>query len=366
MISRNAFTVGLLAATLSLPAASEADKAAAASTAPAKAALTVTATMPASEEWSLTLQGNGNIAAWQEAVIGAEIGGYRITGVKVGVGASVKKGQLLASIADEMVKSERDEVRAAVIEVEAQRADARRNAERARTLREKGFYSAQSGNQFDTAEQTAQAREASAKARLQAVELRLAKLQVVAPDNGIISVRTATVGSLTQPGQELFRLIRGGRLEWRAEVSGADMIKLKSGMPVTIVGSTGQEVMGKVRVVAPTIDMQTRNGLVYVDIDPAATAAGGLRAGSFVRGVFDLGRSTSLTLPQSAVVLREGFAYVFRIDAGNKVTQTKIVTGRRSGDRIEIISGLGAGVSVVASGAAFLADGDTVKLVATR
>jgi len=348
----------LLAGLPALPLAAEPAKAPV-----AKAALTVTATAATNEDWSHTLPGNGNVAAWQEAVIGAEVSGYRIAEVKVGVGDSVKKGQVLARIADEMVRSEREEARAAVAEAEAQLADAKANADRARTLREKGFYSPQSSSQFVTAEQTAKARAASAKARLQGAEIRLSKMQIVAPDSGVISARAATVGSLTQPGQELFRLIRGGRLEWRAEVSGDELAKLKPGMPVQVSGTNGQAVKGRVRIVAPTIDPQSRNGFVYVDIDAAAAAAAGLRAGSFVRGVFELGRSPALALPQTAVVLREGFAYVYRIDAANKVIQTKVATGRRSGDRIEITGGLEAGARVVASGAAFLADGDTVKLV---
>lgn len=332
-----------------------------------KAALTVTAVKATAEDWSQTLAASGNVAAWQEAVIGAEVAGHRIAEVNVAVGDKVKKGQVLARIASEMLQNERDEARAAVAEAEAQLADAKSNAERARSLREKGFYSAQSSSQFTTADLTAQARATAAQARLQGAELRLSKMQIVAPDGGVISARSATVGSLSQPGQELFRLIRGGRLEWRADVSGDDLVKIKPGMRVSVSSvQSAQAVPGLVRVVAPTIDMQTRNGVVYVDIDAGAAAAAGMRVGSFVRGVVELGRSSALTLPQTAVVLREGFAYVYRIDAATKVTQTKVGTGRRAGDRIEVTSGLDADTRVVASGAAFLADGDTVKLVDSK
>ena len=169
----------------------------------AKPALTVSAVTTQREAWPLTLAANGNVVAWQEAIICAEIANYRITEVAVDVGATVRKGQVLARIADDTVASEVAEARAAVAELEASAAEAKANAARARELRERGFYSTQLQTQYQTAEQTAQARLAAARARLQAADLKLGKTRVLAPDDGIIAAREATVGSLTQPGQEL-------------------------------------------------------------------------------------------------------------------------------------------------------------------
>ena len=84
----------------------------------------------------------------------------------------------------------------------------------------------------------AAARLAAARARQQAAELKLSKTNVLAPDDGVISARSAVVGSLTQTGQELFRLIRGGRLEWRAEVPSADLVKVKPGQIAAPVSYT--------------------------------------------------------------------------------------------------------------------------------
>jgi RND family efflux transporter MFP subunit len=329
---------------------------------PAKAALTVTTTTPQLLDWPQILKASGNIAAWQEAVIGPEISNYRITEVRANVGDSVKQGQVLARIAPDTVESEAVEMRASVAEAEATLAEARANHTRARQLTEKGFYSAQQNTQTQTAADTALARLNAAKARLQSAELKRSKASVLAPDDGIISARSATVGTLTQPGQELFRLIRGGRLEWRAEVTAASITRVKPGQPVTLIGPNGDAVAGEVRAVAPTVDPQTLNALVYVDLPAEANAS--LSAGMFARGEFRLGQQPALTLPQSAVLLREGFTYVFRV-AGDKVTLSKITTGRRSGERIEIIddSGLDDKSQVVAGGVGFLADGDTVRIV---
>jgi RND family efflux transporter MFP subunit len=328
----------------------------------AKPALSVAVTIPQTVDWPRVFAANGNVAAWQEAVIGPEIANFRLTEVLVNVGDVVKKGQLLARISEDTVAAELAQARASAAEAQAMLAEARANADRARRLQTTGAMSGQQINQLLTAEQTAIARLNAAKARIEADELRLAHTRVLAPDDGVISARTATVGSLAQPGQELFRLIRGGRLEWRAEVTAAELAKIAPGTPATLITPDGKRVQGSVRMVAPTVDPQTRNGLVYVDL-PAAAGASGARAGMFARGEFELGRAPALTLPQSAVLLREGFAYVFRVEPDNRVAQTKVAVGRRAGERIEIVEGIGPDARVVASGVGFLADGDPVRVV---
>jgi RND family efflux transporter MFP subunit len=113
-------------------------------------------------------------------------------------------------------------------------------------------------------------------------------------------------------------------------------------------------------MVAPSVDAQTRNALVYVDL-PAQT--GSARAGMYAQGEIALGQSQALTVPQSAVVVRDGFSYVYTVGADQKVSQLKVQTGRQSGDRVEVTSGLKAEARVVASGGAFLNHGDTVRVV---
>lgn len=325
-------------------------------------ALTVTLTSPQPADWPQVIAANGNVAAWQEAVIGAEISGYRLTEVLVNVGDGVRKGQLLARVSSDTVAAELNQSRAAAEEAQANLAEAKANADRARQIQASGALSAQQINQFLTAEQTALARLNAARAKVQADELRLAQTRVLAPDDGVISARTATVGSLAQPGQELFRLIRGGRLEWRAEVTAAELARVKPGMLATLQppgAAAGARVQGKVRMVAPTVDAQTRNAIVYVDLP----SGGAVRAGMFVRGELQVGQSAALTLPQTAVVLRDGFAYVYRVGPDNRVAEVKVEVGRRIGDRIEIVRGVEPQMPLVASGAGFLSDGDVVRVV---
>ncbi len=325
----------------------------------AKAALTVTATSAQRSSLSTGLSANGNIAPWQEAVVGAESSGSRLAEVRVNVGDVVKRGQVLATFVPDMAQADLAQSRAAVAEAEANLADASANAQRARELQTSGALSAQQINQFLTAERTAAARLEALRAAAQVQQLRLAQTQVLAPDSGVISSRSATVGAVVPAGMELFKLIRQGRLEWRAEVAASELAQIKPGQPVRITAGGAAPVVGRVRIAAPTVDAATRNGLVYVDLPQPGT----VKAGMFARGEFETGSSSALTLPQSAVLLRDGFSYVFKLGEGNKVSQVKVAVGRRAGDRIEITGGLDPAARVVASGGGFLADGDTVRVV---
>lgn len=327
--------------------------------APARAALTVTLVSPQGGDWPERLGAHGNIAAWQEAIIGAEAAGLRLQEVLVNVGDAVQRGQLIAKLNDSTIAADVAQTRASLAEAQAGADEARANGDRARELGPTGVISAQQIQQWLTAERSGQARVEALRARLTAEQLRLAQTRVLAPDSGVISSRTATVGAVVQPGQELFRLIRGGRLEWRAEVPAAELARLRPGMPVRVTPAGGSEISGRVRMVAPTVDAASRNGLVYVDLPQPGAA----RAGMFARGEFELGQSKGLTLPQSAVVLRDGFSYVLRVTPQSRVTMVKVATGRRIGERVEIVSGLDAAARVVASGGGFLGEGDTVRVV---
>ena len=328
----------------------------------AKPALTVTLTTPQRAELPLAVPANGSIAAWQEAIIGAEVNGLRLATVRANVGDRVKRGQVLATFAAEMPQAELAQSRAAVAEAEALLAEAAANAQRARDLQASGALSAQQINQYLTAERTAAARLEAQRALSRTQQIRLAQTSVLAPDHGVISARVATVGAVVGAGQELFRMVRQSRLEWRAEVPASDLARVAPGQVAQIVLASGDTVIGKVRMVSPTVDAATRNGLVYVDI-PSAGSSGAAKAGMFARGELLIGSSQAWTLPQTAVLLRDGFSYAYVLASDSKVQQVKVTVGRRLGDRIEVTGGLKDGARVVASGAGFLGDGDTVKVV---
>ena len=340
-----------------VPAAAQAP----AASAPAKAALTVSVVSPAMASVPVLLQANGNIAAWQEALVGAEAAGLRLATVQADVGLRVRRGQVLATLADETVRADLAQAQAALAEAEAGAAEATANAERATTLQDSGALSASQIQQYATAALTAKARVQAQRAAVQSQQLRLKQTQVLAPDDGIVSARSATVGAVVGSGQELFRLIRGGRLEWRAELPSADLARVRAGQAATLTTPSGRTVAGTVRQVAPMVDAASRNGLVYVDLKPGPDSDA--RPGMFARGSFAFDARPALTLPAAAVLLRDGFSVVMRVGADNRVQQTKVQVLQRDADRVAL-QGLPADARVVARGAAFLSDGDTVRVVA--
>ena len=325
-----------------------------------KPSLTVTVTSPQSGSLTQKITANGSLAAWQEAIIGAEANGLKITEVRVNVGDRVQRGDVLAVLQADTLRAELAQAEAALAEANASAQEAKAQSDRARNLQQQGFFSNAQLSQTLAADASAQARVQSTRAMVQLQTVRLSQTQVRAPDAGVISARQATVGSVVGAGTELFRLIRQGRIEWRAEVTATEIGRIRVGAPVQVKAASGQMLQGKVRMVSPSVDALTRNAIVYVDL-PSAT--GSARAGMYAQGEIALGQSQAITVPQTAVVVRDGFSYVYTVGADQKVSQLKVQTGRQSGDRVEVLSGLKADARVVSSGGAFLNHGDTVRVV---
>lgn len=346
---------GLLAACSGEQKSTDAPQAAASAPRPV---LTVTAEKPRRTSMTEALSANGSIAAWQEAIIGADVPGLRLSEMRVNVGDVVKKGQVLATFDAAPIQQDQAQARASLAEAEAAAAEAAGNAERARAVASSGALSQQQINQYLTAEKTARARADAARSVVASQGLRLRNTQVIAPDDGVISARTATVGQVAGSGAELFRLVRRGRLEWRAEVTSEDLTRLRPGQRVQIELPGGTKVIGTARQLAPTVDAKTRYGLVYVDL-PAGSPA---RAGMFARGNFELGQGEALTVPQEAVVMRDGYAHVLRVGNDQRVQLARVQTGRIADSRIEIKQGLDDSLPVAVRGAGFLNDGDLVQV----
>ena len=282
----------------------------------------------------------------------------RVVDIAVEVGDRVSRGQELARLSQDTVKAELAQQEARVAQVRSALAEAQANGQRARTVKDKGAMSEQQITQYLIAEEAAKANLAAAQAALESQRIRLAQTRILAVDDGVVSARGAILGMVAQTGTELFRIVRQGRIEWRAEVTAAQLAQVRPGQEAVLELPGGETVTGRVRIPAPTLDANTRYALVYVDV-PADSPA---RVGMFARGTIRLGASSALTLPESAVVLRDGKSLVFELGEGDRVLQRQVETGRRSEGRVEIREGLAADARVVASGGAFLNDGDLVRV----
>jgi RND family efflux transporter MFP subunit len=324
-----------------------------------KPSLTVTVAQPERSSLPIRLQANGNITAWQEASVGAELNGLRLASVNVNVGDVVRKGQVLAEFARETTQADSLQSRASLMQAEASYENAKADADRARSIQDSGALSASQVAQYLTQEKVARAQLEAAKAVLSATEVRLGNTKVLAPDDGVISARGATVGAVVSAGQELFRLVRQSRMEWRGEVTPSEVGRVSRGQEVKVTAASGLEITGRVRAIAPSADPQTRNILVFVDLPRNDE----LKAGTFAKGFFELGQSEALTVPSESIVVRDGSNYVFVIDAQNKASQRKVQTGRRVGEQVEVLEGVKAEEPVAVQGAGFLNEADLVKVV---
>jgi len=349
---------------IALPALTSAP-APAAVAAKSKAVLAVETLVPTRQEWPVAIKVNGAVAAWQEAKIGAEIGSLRIKQILVDVGSRVKRGQDLAVLADDTVLAELHKQQASVDKSRANLAKAQADAARAREIQDSGALSSQKIDEYVIAEQTARADLALAQAELENQRIRLSQTHIVAPDDGVISARGAGLGDVVAAGTELFRLVRQGRVEWRAEVNAQQLAQIRVGQAVELSLPDGGGVIGNVRMTAPTVDDNTRNALVYVDIPNA-----GAKPGMYLQGSIVVGAQTALVVPQTALVLRDGRDYLFEIakpsgsadQTARSVIQRSVVTGRRVGDWVEIREGISGDASLIAGGGAFLKDGDIVNV----
>jgi RND family efflux transporter MFP subunit len=309
-------------------------------------ALTVTTTVPRRESWHTTLEASGAVAPWQEASIGTQVGGYQLTEVLVDVGDRVRKGQVLARFDQALLRADEAQLQASFEQAES-------NRKRAAALTGSGSISAQDAQQAATVAKTA-------AALLASKQLQLRYTEVLAPDDGTISMRTATLGAVVPAAQELFRLIRRNRLEWRGELTAAQLAQVHPGQTVTLSLPDGGSASATVRQIAPTLDAGSRLGLVYADIEPGSPA----RAGMYVSGRIILAESPALVVPAECVVIRDGRSYVAMATAASAVTRVTlqaVTVGRRQGGDVEILDGLPVQARVIVQGAGFLNDGDTVR-----
>ncbi|MFD0724696.1 efflux RND transporter periplasmic adaptor subunit [Lysobacter brunescens] len=335
----------------------EASQAAAASS-----AMAVTTAPVEMRDLARTVLVSGAVAPVEEMQLGVEVSGLRVTELLVDVGQSVRRGQVLLRLDRRMLDSELRQAEAALREAEAGAALARANLARGENLARERYISAGQLDELRAVRTQAEARVGTARAGRDAAALRHSFAELRAPADGIVSKRLVQPGQVVGAGGELLRLIRDGRLEWRAELPVTQLSSVKPGDRIALRGPGGVVVEGRVRAVSPGVDAATRTGTVYADLpDPK-----GLAAGAYLEGRIDTGRARVATVPAAAVVLRDGFATLYTIATkeGATVAEARRVrTGAREGAHVELLDGPKPGQQVVVKGAGFLADGDAVRVV---
>ena len=333
-----------------------------------QAVLSVETVMPSQDSIGNTLSADGTISAKDVANVSPKVNkvnGVAIEQVLVEEGDRVKAGQVLAIFDTDAMQQQVLQAEADVAEAEATLANATADAARVLPLIEIDAISRQEADRYRTSKLQAEAALQASKARLSTQRLSVKNANVVAPVSGVISEKMAEVG-MVAGGEPLFTIIKGGILEWRADIDPKLLGEVSVGTPVRVSLPAGDSVMGKVNRIAPTAD-DNRQITIYASLVPNSK----VRAGMYQTGEFLLGSTSAQTVPNSAIVSNDGYDYVMLVtniksqDGQNigRIKQQRVSLGERFGDNVALTEPLPADSRLVKQGGSFLNDGDLVRIV---
>ena len=348
----------LLLAFVFLPACSKSEPEKAAEQT-ASASMAVSLAKAQSRTIERSIIASGPVSPWEEMQLGVELSGVRVTSLKVDVGQQVKRGQLLLELDHRTLDSELRQADASLNEAKAGMQLAKLNFNRGQQLAKSQLISASALDELRAGVVQAQARLATTQAIRDGVQLKRDFASLRAPDDGIISKRLVQPGQVVMAGAELLRMIRHGRLEWRAELNEIDLARVLPGANVRLQTGDGEIIEGVVRAISPGLDAGTRTGTLYADLPNP----GNLKSGTFLEGRILVGANQTLMVPSASVIQRDGHSYVFKVDANNTAKLVRVSSGASDKGYIEIIDGLKIGEAVVETGAGLLSDGDRVRVV---
>jgi RND family efflux transporter MFP subunit len=304
----------------------------------------------------------GSVEAWQEAVIGAEASNLKLTEVLVGEGDRVSKGGILARLDSTLLAAQLAEQQAAIEQAQATLESAEAASSRAQKLLASKSISAETGEERATKVRTSRAQLAQAQAVADRIKAELARTEIRAPFDGIVSTKPAVAGSIVQTGTELMKIIRDGRLEIAVLVADKSLPSIAVGQTAVVADASGRMMKGQVSSIAEKVDPATRLGTVRVSLGEES----GLKVGMFVRVSIETAADRALSVAESALVWRDGKPSVFVVGTDSKVVARDVETGSRKHGRVVITSGLSEGDNVVIAGAGFLSDGNLVRVAANE
>ncbi|VVN65244.1 Macrolide export protein MacA [Pseudomonas fluorescens] len=315
---------------------------------------------------------NGTLVAREEIAISSSVPEQRVAEVKVEEGDSVQAGQLLARLETQGLDAQVRQAlatwtraRAAVGQQEAVAVEAQASFKRIEPLGGSGTVSEQ---QLDERRAQADAATASLRAARAEVDQAFAQLadarhqrskaDIHAPFAGVIAERAARTGSLSG-GDPMFLLIREGLIEFEGEVAETDLVDIAPGQTLSVqIAGISSAMEGTVRRVVPKVDARSRLGRVRIALNYSPV----LRTGTYAQATLNLEQRTlNVALPVRAFsIIDANRASVMQVNDEGIIARRMVTTGRRSGDLLEITSGLQAGERVVANASAFVREGDVV------
>lgn len=289
----------------------------------------------------------GTLTASDRVTISPEIAG-RVVLISEKQGSQVAEGDLLAELDTAMYRAQIADATAKKVLWEA-------NAERARSLMSKG-----AGTQKALDEAVAEL--GMAEAALNLANATIAKTRITAPFKGELGLRQVSVGEYMTPGQAIFTLARIDRLNVDFTIPQTELAVVRPGTRVAVSTDAypGESFHGAVAAIDPNLDPASRAVSIRAEID---NADGRLKPGLFIEVDIEAGQiENALTVPEEALVARGDKVFVYEIKEG-KAELVQVETGVREAGKVQIVSGLDAGATVVTDGQIKLRPGADAKIV---
>lgn len=305
---------------------------------------------------------SGLLVPREEAAVGAELAGYKVSDVYFEEGAYVKKGQALARLDAGLLQAKIAQAQANVAQARAQGAQAQSEAARVAGLDGTGILSDEQIQSRRTGAKSASAAVDVALAQLNDLRAQERRMIIRAPVSGTILERSVRPGDVSSPGSPMFRIASGNQIELDAEVPEDTLASLSKGNPATVTLASGTELSGTIRLVSPRVDPQTKLGRVRVQMANSSE----LRAGGFASARFSRGMTPVPAVPEKAVQFEASGPLLTVIQKDNTARRVEVKTGSRADGFVALVEGPPVGTRVALGGGAFLLDGDKVKPVAAR
>lgn len=309
-----------------------------------------------SRELTGGLVASGVLVSREEASVGSELAGFRVARVLVEEGAVVAAGQPLVQLDNTLIQAQIEQQTALVAQQAVAARQSQLQADRVVGLQGQGVVSEEQLQQRQFQAESSRAALAAQTAILNDFKTRQARMTIRAPVGGRVLERTVRPGDISGGGT-YFRIARDNLVELDAEVPERSLSTVQVGDGAEVTLPSGKVVQGKVRLISPRIDAQSRLGRIRVLLPVSSD----LRPGGYGQAAFNSATRKATVVPEAAIRFDAEGASVMVVGEGNRVQQVKIKAGQRSDGYVELLEGPPVGATVVKGAGSFVMSGDVVK-----
>ena len=309
-----------------------------------------------SRELTGGLVASGVLVSREEAAVGSELAGFRVARVLVEEGAVVAAGQPLVQLDNTLIQAQIEQQTALVAQQAVAARQSQLQADRVVGLQGQGVVSEEQLQQRQFQAESSRAALAAQTAILNDFKTRQARMTIRAPVSGRVLERTVRPGDISGGGT-YFRIARDNLVELDAEVPERSLSTVQVGDGAEVTLPSGKVVQGKVRLISPRIDAQSRLGRIRVLLP----VSNDLRPGGYAQAAFNSATRKATVVPEAAIRFDAEGASVMVVGEGNRVQQVKIKAGQRSDGYVELLEGPPVGATVVKGAGSFVMSGDVVK-----